>query len=465
MALNAYLVIKEQYWGYLLPVVLLLLLLYIYSLDKILLIITFATPLAVVFRDDIYGVGVSLPTEPLLLGVLLIFTLRQLYINDFDTKVWKHPLSLAVIFNLLWIMITSVTSEFPMVSLKFLLARLWFVIPFYFVISQLFKEIRNVRIFIWLYTVPLIGVIGFTLYQHSLWGFAEEPGHWVMTPFYNDHTAYGAVLAMYIPILLGLAFNRNYTRTSRLFSVLAFVILMVAIFFSYTRAAWLSLAAAFGLFVLVYFKVKLRVVLIGFATIIGLFFAFQTQIFQKMEKNKQDSSSDIVEHIQSMSNISSDASNLERINRWNSAFRMFHERPVVGWGPGTYQFIYAPFQNSKERTIISTNAGDKGNAHSEYIGPMAESGILGLLSFLLIAVMSIFYGLRVYQRAADREVRLLGLLLVLGLFTYFIHGFLNNFLDTDKASIPFWGFCAAILALDLYQARSEKYLHPDKTNS
>ena len=34
--------------------------------------------------------------------------------------------------------------------------------------------------------------------------------------------------------------------------------------------------------------------------------------------------------------------------------------------------------------------------------------------------------------------------------TYYIHGFLNNFLDTDKAAVPFWGFVAIIVALDVY---------------
>ena len=31
-------------------------------------------------------------------------------------------------------------------------------------------------------------------------------------------------------------------------------------------------------------------------------------------------------------------------NRWNSAMRMWQERPVFGWGPGTYMFQSAPFQ-------------------------------------------------------------------------------------------------------------------------
>jgi len=51
--------------------------------------------------------------------------------------------------------------------------------------------------------------------------------------------------------------------------------------------------------------------------------------------------------------------------------------PVFGFGPGTYQFEYGPYQHSTEKTLISTNFGDRGNAHSEYIGPLAEEGLPG----------------------------------------------------------------------------------------
>ena len=42
------------------------------------------------------------------------------------------------------------------------------------------------------------------------------------------------------------------------------------------------------------------------------------------------------------------------------------------------------------------------------------------------------------------------LVILLGFITYVVHGGLNNFLDTDKASVPFWGFVAALVAIDLY---------------
>jgi hypothetical protein len=45
---------------------------------------------------------------------------------------------------------------------------------------------------------------------------------------------------------------------------------------------------------------------------------------------------------------------------------------------------------------------------------------------------------------------------ILGLITYYVHGILNNFLDTDKASAPFWGFTAIIVALNIYSKKAEK---------
>jgi hypothetical protein len=37
----------------------------------------------------------------------------------------------------------------------------------------------------------------------------------------------------------------------------------------------------------------------------------------------------------------------------------------------------------------------------------------------------------------------------LGLMTYFVHGVLNNYLDTDKASALFWGFFALLMVWNL----------------
>jgi O-antigen ligase len=261
---------------------------------------------------------------------------------------------------------------------------------------------------------------------------------------------------MFVPFMVALIFDKTYSFSIRMSSALAFTILIIAVIFSYSRAAWISLIGAFVIYAFVMFRIKFSLIATVLTVLIVAFFSFQHQIIEVLERNEQDSSTDFVEHVQSIYNISSDASNLERINRWQAGIRMFRERPILGWGPGTYQFLYAPFQRSKEKTIISTNAGDLGNAHSEYLGPMSEQGILGMVSLLVILIVGIYTGLKVHKQARDKQVKMMALVAVLSLITYFIHGFLNNFLDTDKASVPVWGLFAMILALDLYHKKQIK---------
>ncbi len=156
------------------------------------------------------------------------------------------------------------------------------------------------------------------------------------------------------------------------------------------------------------------------------------------------------ERIESMSNVSSDASNLERLNRWNCAIRMFKERPIFGWGPGVYSFQYAPFQQASDLTIISTNFGTGGNAHSEYLGPLAEQGVLGSLSMIILVIVIFYTASKLYLELEDKAVKRILMMVMLGLVTYFTHGILNNYLDTDKASVPVWGFAAIIVSIDIY---------------
>jgi len=227
------------------------------------------------------------------------------------------------------------------------------------------------------------------------------------------------------------------------------MLLTAGLIFSYTRAAWVSLVGAIGVFVFM----KLRIPLWSVAVLLiiggGIYFANQEQITLAMASNTEESSDDLGQHVQSISNISSDASNLERINRWNSAFRMFQEKPLFGWGPGTYMFQYAPFQASEDRTIISTNFGVQGNAHSEYLGPLSEQGVLGFLLMVALVLVTLITAVHLHYRMPPGTDRAILMALILGLVTYYLHGGLNNFLDTDKASVPFWAFTAMIVLLDL----------------
>ena len=452
--LNSYLVIKEFYYLALVPCALALVFMAFFRLDKLMWFIVFSTPLSINLEElDIGGIGMYIPTEPLMFGVMLLFFFKLLLEKNFDSKIIKHPITLAIFVNLVWITITSITSEMPVVSFKFLLARVWFVVCFYFVATQLFMLKGNYKKFVWAYVISLTGVIIYAVIHLSTYNFDQKPAHWVMSPFYKDHTSYGAVLAMYFPMLFIFLHKRN-TPTIRIITMFLITIFIIGIIFSYTRAAWVSLAGALVLFFIYKYKIKFRTLFafgVGGLLLLGL--SWNTLVIN-LEKNNQESSDKLSEHVESISNVSSDASNLERLNRWSSAWRMFQERPFFGWGPGTYMFQYAPFQMSDEQTIISTNSGNMGNAHSEYIGPLAESGLFGMLSFLVLVIVVFTKGSLLYHKLPTGELKTVVLFTLLSLFTYVTHGLLNNYLDTDKASVPFWGFIAMLVAIDVYHRKN-----------
>jgi O-antigen ligase len=458
--LNIYFVVKKDSLVInALPALLAVFLLVIFSFDKLIYLVVFFAPLSLPLSEVMPGLNFDmfLPTEPILFGLLILFLLKIIHERNFDREILTHPVSLAIYLNLFWILLTSLTSTMPLVSIKFLLARIWFVVCLYLLTAKIFKKGKKMEQYVWLYLIAFLVVIFYATYRH--WGYGlwdKQAAHYVVSPFYNDHTSYGAAIAMYLPFALLFAFSKQYSKKIRNAALVVFGILFMAFILSYSRAAWVSMIAALMVWVIIKLKIRFQPIFITAIVVIVLVFSFQHQIVMYLERNSDESSSNLTEHFSSISNISSDASNLERLNRWGCAIRMFKEKPLFGFGPGTYMFQYAPFQLKKERTIISTNAGDGGNAHSEYLGPLSESGVLGLVTFLIILITVLYTGIHAYTRLKDPRLRGIVLAAIIGLITYYVHGFLNNFLDTDKLSVPFWGFTAMIVAADIYSRREAK---------
>ncbi len=455
IVLNTFLIAMEIYWFMALPIVLLVALTALVALDVLVLIIVFLTPLSIILQGKDFGVAISLPTEPLLFGVMIIYIFRLFYEGKVEKKIFFHPVTIAILINLVWIFFTSITSSLPLVSWKFVLSRLWLVVPFYFVALHLFNDKKNMRRHIWLYLISFSMVIIYTLINHALDNFSGKAAHVAMTPFYKDHTSYGAILAMYIPPLFLFAFDKNSERGIRYFAFFLLLLFITGLIFSYTRAAWLSIIVALGVLVIYLLRIRLLPILAMAGVVITLFFSFEKEIMIQFESKKQlhNQNRDIEERVRSMTNVTTDASNIERFNRWAAAMRMFKEKIFLGWGPGTYQFQYAPFQVASEKTQISTNLGDRGNAHSEYIGPLAESGVIGLLSVLGIVITALLTARKLIYHSSDKRTRMFAMAIALGLITYFVHGTLNNFLDTDKAAAPFWGFIAMLVAMDVSEKK------------
>jgi O-antigen ligase len=134
---------------------------------------------------------------------------------------------------------------------------------------------------------------------------------------------------------------------------------------------------------------------------------------------------------------------------------MSGEKPLFGWGPGTYQFNYGPFQKAADRTIISTDFGDAGNAHSEYLGTMSESGLPGALLYLLLTGFIVITGIRVWYREKRTFDGFFALAILTGLMTYVVHGIMNSFLDSDKIAALWWGFAGILVSMDIREKEEQ----------
>jgi O-antigen ligase len=445
----------EQMAVLLIPAILVVIWSAIYKLDFLIMLIAFCTPLSINLENmDGANVGMYLPTEPLLFGVLILFIAKLISGRSIDPAIYRHPVSIYIYAYLTWMTITCISSEEPIISFKLLLTRLWFIVPLYFITAHIFSDIKKMKMYVYLYIFTLSIVIIYAVTRHAEFKFSKEAAHWVMEPLFKDHTIYGAILAMYFPMVAALLMLRNTPGRMRLFLLIVFIILTVGLILSFTRAAWVSVFAAALMLIVLLMRVPLQFIVI--CLFIGGFVAASNweDLKIQLEGNKQESSSNLDEHVQSISNVSSDASNLERVNRWNCAIELFKKRPVFGWGPGIYQFVYAPFQRAKDKTIISTNQGDGGNAHSEYLGPLAEQGALGLIMMVALVYGISQLAFRLFYTLTNRDLKIIVAGAYLGLITYIVHGVLNNFLDSDKASVPFWGFTAMLVAIDLYHKKS-----------
>lgn len=448
----------EFMWLALLPVVAALAWAAIKRVDIFMGALLMAVPVSLNLQEFSYQlIGLYMPTEPMLAILLCLFVLRSLKGYPVDKKILFHPVSIVISLMMLWMGIVTITSWNYIVSLKFMISRAWFIVGFFYFLGHIFlhnKKYRENMILLMLF--PLTIVIVYTIIRHAGHGFSKHAGHWMMKPFFKDHTSYGAVLAMFFPPAVAMLFRKDRPEFLKVLLSITTTILGLGIVLSFTRAAWVSLVGVAAIYAAMRLGFKLKTLLVLSSVVLGGILLNKDSVIMEMQRNKQDSSDNLTEHIESISNVSSDDSNLERLNRWNCAISLFKERPITGWGPGTYQFVYAPYQEASYKTNISTNNGDGGNAHSEYLGPLAEQGILGGVFILLLLWYATVIGFRLWENMPEGYDRNFAVSIYLGLMTYFVHGVLNNYLDTDKASAPFWGFLALLVVFDLELKRKNQ---------
>lgn len=91
------------------------------------------------------GYGTDLPTEPLTIGLMLVYWLFALK-NGVILRggaFFRHPITLLILLHFGWILITTINSENVFLSIKFLLAKTWYIVTFYFLAGLILQKQKD----------------------------------------------------------------------------------------------------------------------------------------------------------------------------------------------------------------------------------------------------------------------------------------------------------------------------------
>lgn len=409
--------------------------------------------------------ALAVPTEPIAIAVMGIVLLGTLHNHTLRPYHVRHPLWTMMMLYWLWMLLCCAYATDPLRALKYWLSTTWLLAMFVWLPVVFLRDDGTRWHTVLALTLPLVTLVAYTLFNHGRLGFTFLSSSAAMQPFFKDHGAYATQLAACLAWPALLAWHAK-TNTARGWWVGVTLLILTGIVFSYTRGAWLgALFAAGALAWLAWLRRQPRAALTVLIVGVVLMAFLLWQAITDLEEGSRKQDKTLGEHFTSILNTQRNASNQERILRWDAALQMMRARPITGFGPGCYSEQYAPYQQSRLRTSISTNRGDLGGAHNEFLSAGAEMGVPGLLLVLGLYLAAIALGVRGYLRSPNAERRMLYAGALAAVLSYLPHAFINNFMDQDKVAAPVYLAFAFIIALDVSAVRGNKVANYQNTHA
>lgn len=442
----------ETYWPAGLPLVAFVVYQAITDFRPLYYLLLFFLPLSV----EVYlpgGLGTDLPTEPIMIGLTGIFLLHAArFWPRYDARFYAHPLALLLYLHLGWILTTTFLSDGFLVSLKFLLAKCWYVGAFFLLSGQLIRSVADVRRIGWIIFWPLLFVATQSFLRHAALGFSFSDQYKTLSPFLRNHVAYAGILALFVPwlVFLGRSLPRDSWRRLGMYGVGLFW--LVAIYFSYTRAAYVAVFLAGATYFV--FRWGLVRPLLAVAVAAGLVLVsgllsdnnyleyapnYETTIAHERFDN-------LIEATYKLEDIST----MERAYRWVAGGNMIAYRPWFGWGPGNFVEYYKGYTVSSFTTYVSDNP-ERSGIHSYFLMTLVEQGWPGLLILLAFLFAILIIGERMYHRQIDPDRRAAIMCVLLSQVVIYAFLLINDMLETDKMGSFFFLHLAILIAMERKQ--------------
>ena len=393
------------------------------------------------------GLSMDVPSEPLMLALTacvgLALLLRQ---GQLPGREWRHPLCIILGLMLLWTALDAAFSVDATKSIKYLLAKVWYLTPFVLGTLLVVRRPAEAWRFAAVYAASATVSVLYVASRHATKGFSFAEINWALHPFFRNHVIYATMLALLLPFCW-FALRATSSRPARLGWWVALSVLLFGLLTSYTRASIVSVPVA-GLYFLVMRLRLTRVVLLAIAVGTSLTVSYFVVGDRYMEyapdyEHTVFNGQNFERHLEATYKFQ-DVSGMERVYRWVAAARMIGEKPLVGSGAATFYPEYKRYTVKSFRTYVSANP-EKSTTHNYFLLQLAEQGLPGFLLFITLIGTALLLAERLYHRAAARpEVRRVVLAASLTFVIIVFHLTLNELVEVDKIG-PVFFVCLALL--------------------
>jgi len=402
------------------------------------------------------GIGLDFPGEPLMLvytGLVIFLAIEHL--RKWDGNLFYNGMTVLIISLFGWSIISTVFSSQPIISLKYLAAKVWYILPFYFGTLIIFqRDITKVR---WLIKLIVGVTLIATLYvvaRHSMMGFAFKAVNGAGRPFFRNHVTYGALLVLILPYLFYLwKTSRNPLRI--IIYGLSLLFFGFAIYTTYTRAAYVCVVGiAAGYFMIRFKLTSITLIAALILSSVGIGYLIHKNQFLQFAPNYEKTiSHQNINNLMEATVKGEDVSTMERVHRWVAGMRMVAAKPLTGFGPGAFYESYEPYTLNSFETFVSDNP-EKSGIHNYYLMTCVEQGIPGLILFFLLTAFPLLMAQRAYHKLKRIELKSLVMAAALSLISIDLLLLINDLLEADKVG-SYYYLSIAIIVL-CYMAASKQ---------
>jgi O-antigen ligase len=141
-----------------------------------------------------------------------------------------------------------------------------------------------------------------------------------------------------------------------------------------------------------------------------------------------------------------------RVTIDRDCLRMWRERPVVGWGLGTFPVVYPRFRSFYTSFFVN-------EAHNDYLQLLVETGLVGFaiaLWFLVVTFRRAWAKLENWTETANGTLTVAALLGCVGIL---VHSFLDFNVQIPANAALFFVLCALAAADSLQESQGRRRRH------